>query len=343
MNKLSILLSLSLVLITLLVRSYRLPATFMFAEDQEDLSLRVKQIVVDRQLTLISAKFSTLGLYLPPGYLYFLLPFFMLTNFHPSVGMMVVVLLSGVTAVCIFLAGHTIGGLKTGFIAWLLYTFWPVLHSWDQIFWNPNLILPASALLALSLIHRRPILAAVASAIGLQSHPQAFLLMLLTLFYFRRHWLIIFVILFLAVSPLLLFEFRHAAIITQALVRSSEFVFRPYYLLFIYPFLILALAWLFTRHRLLLVFPLFFLVINLPKIIYQPARPDNLQTKLTATSAALDLIQSGQASPNIQIQGSAAGFHYLIWYLSRQKGITTPIAFHESWDQPPPGTAIINP
>jgi len=307
------------------------------------LAVRVKQIVIDRQPTLISAKFSTLGLYLPPGYLYFLVPFFLLTNFHPSAAMIAVVALSGLTALIIFLAGHALGGLKTGFIAWMLYTFWPLIHTWDQIFWNPNLIFPASALVALALINHRPLLAAIASGLALQSHPQAILLALLTFLYFRRHWLMVVSTIFLFISPLIMFEIRHGFVISHAFLNNSNSILRPYYFMFLYPFLILALAWVFTRHRLFLIFPLMFLIINLPKILYQPDRPDSLQNKLAATSAALDLIQSGQASPNIQVTGPADGFHYLIWYLSRQKGITAPIAFHESWDNPPPRTAVIKP
>src|SRR3990167_1798617 len=142
MNKLLII---SLVLLTIFTRLYRLPQTFMFAEDQEDLAWRVKQIVIDRKPTLISAKFSATGLYLPPGYLYFLIPFFLLTDFHPSAAMIVVVVLSGFTALFIFLSGYYLGGLPAGFVAWALYTFWPVIHTWDRIFWNPNLVLLASA------------------------------------------------------------------------------------------------------------------------------------------------------------------------------------------------------
>ena len=343
MSKLVVLISFILVLITLLVRSYRLYETFMFAEDQEDLALRVKQIVIDSQPTLISAKFSATGLYLPPGYLYFLIPFFLLTDFHPSAAMIVVVVLSGFTALFIFLSGYYLGGLPAGFVAWALYTFWLVIHTWDRIFWNPNLVLPASALVALALIKNRPVLAAVASGLALQSHPQGFILTLFTLLYFRRFWPVILFILFVSISPLLLFEFRHGFVISHALLNSSNFIFRPYYLLFIYPFLILALAQVFTRHRLLIIFPLLLFITNLPRIFNQPTRPDSLANKLAATNVALGQIQSGQASPNIQIQGSAAGWHYLVWYLSRDKGITTPIAFHESWDQPPPGTIVIKP
>ena len=342
MSKLLIV-SLSLSLITVLVRSYKLPQTFMFAEDQEDLSLRVKQIIIDRQPTLLSAKFSSVGLYLPPGYLYFLIPFFLITGFHPSAAMIAVVILSGLTALFMFLAGYYLGGIKVGVIAWTIYTFWPLLHTWDHIFWNPNLILPATSLLLLALLKRRPVLAAISSGIALQSHPQAIMLVLFTLFYFRRHWPVVVSTIFLFVSPLILFEIRHSFVIWHALLNGSNFTFRPYYLMFLYPCLILALAWVFTRHRLFLIFPLLFLIISLPKILYQPDRPDSLRNKLAATSAALDLIQSGQASPNIQVTGPADGFHYLIWYLSRQKGITTPIAFHESWDNPPPHTAVIKP
>src|SRR3989344_1812844 len=198
MNKLLII---SLVLLTIFTRLYRLPQTFMFAEDQEDLAWRVKQIVIDRKPTLLSAKFSATGLYLPPGYLYFLVPLFMFTNFHPDVGIVAVVLLAGLTALFIFLAGYALGGLKTGFIAWTLYTFWPVIHTWDRIFWNPNLILLGSALVVLALIQNRPVLAALGSGLALQSHPQAVLLALLTLIYFRRFWPVILFILFLSISP----------------------------------------------------------------------------------------------------------------------------------------------
>ncbi|OGY15677.1 MAG: hypothetical protein A2784_03175 [Candidatus Chisholmbacteria bacterium RIFCSPHIGHO2_01_FULL_48_12] len=340
MNKLLII---SLVLLTIFTRLYRLPQTFMFAEDQEDLAWRVKQIVIDRKPTLLSAKFSATGLYLPPGYLYFLVPLFMFTNFHPDVGIVAVVLLAGLTALFIFLAGYALGGLKTGFIAWALYTFWPLLHTWDRIFWNPNLILPASSLALLAILKHRPLLAAIASGIAIQSHPQAFMLALLTLVYFRHRWAMILGILFISISPLVLFELRHGFVISHALFQSPSLTFHPYYLLFIYPFVILALTWVFTRHRLLIIFPLLFFITNLPRIFNQPTRPDNLANKLAATNVALDQIQSGQASPNIQIQGSAAGWHYLVWYLSRQRGITNPIAFHESWDQSPPGTVIIKP
>lgn len=340
MNKLVVI---SLVLITILVRSYRLSQTFMFAEDEEDLGLRVKQIVIDRQPTLISAKFSATGLYLPSGYLYGLIPFFLLTDFHPQAAMIVVVVLSGFAALFIFLAGYYLGGLPTGFVAWALYAFWPVIHTWDRIFWNPNLVLPASALVALALVKNSPVLAAIGSGLALQSHPQAVILTLFTFLYFHRRWPIVLAILFLSVSPLLLFELRHNFVVSHAFLNNSNFVFRPYYLLFIYPFLILGLAWIFTRHRFLLIFPVLFFIINLPQIFHQPARPDNLARKLTLVNSALDLIKSGQASPNIQINGNAAGFHYLIWYAARQRGYTETIAFHESWDQPPPGTVVIKP
>jgi len=186
-------------------------------------------------------------------------------------------------------------------------------------------------------------LAAIGSAIAMQSHPQGFILTLFTLLYFRHRWVMILGILFMSISPLVLFELRHGFVISHALLQSSSLTFRPYYLLFIYPFMILALAWVFTRHRLLIIFPLLLFITNLPRIFNQPTRPDSLANKLAATNVALGQIQSGQASPNIQIQGSAAGWHYLVWYLSRDKGITTPIAFHESWDQPPPGTIVIKP
>lgn len=343
MNKLVVLVSFILVLITLLVRSYHLPETFMFAEDEEDLSLRVKQIVIDRQPTLISAKFSATGLYLPPGYLYGLIPFFLLTDFHPQAAMIVVVVLSGLAALFIFLAGYYLGGLPTGFVAWALYAFWPVIHTWDRIFWNPNLILPASALVALALVKNSPVLAAIGSGLALQSHPQAVILTLFTFLYFHRRWPIVLSILFLSLSPLVLFELRHGFIISQGLLAQSHITFRLYYLLFIYPFIILGLSWLFTRHSLLFIFPILFLIVNLPQVFNQPARPDNLARKLTLVNSALDLIKSGQASPNIQINGNAAGFHYLIWYAARQRGYTETIAFHESWDQPPPGTVVIKP
>lgn len=354
MHKLLIV-SLSLVLITVLVRSYRLPATFMFAEDQEDLSLRVQKILVDHQPTLISAKFSTLGLYLPPGYLYFLLPFFLLTNFHPSAAIIVVTLLSGLTGIFIFLSGNEAGRMKVGLISWLLYTFWPNLHRWDRIFWNPNLILPATALALLSLIkiHQGKTywtwLLALALAITLQSHPQGIVLTLLILLYLftlkkklkftSRYWIIVFGILFLSVSPLILFELRHNFVISRALIRSSRFVFRPYYLLFIYPFLFLFLAQFLSRFKIIsLIFLSLFLFKNVPAIFNQPDRPDGLQNKIAATRYALDLAVDKNTSA-IQFQTSSEGYRYLFWYLNRQPKLS--LNFYESWEQVAPPKIIL--
>lgn len=330
-------------LITILVRGYRLPETFIFAEDQEDLSWRVKQIVIDHQLTLLGAKFSTLGFYLPPGYLYFLVPFFWLTNFHPATGQLVILVLTGITGILLYLAG--------GWLAWWLYLTSPLLHQYDRIFWNPNLILPASALVTLALIQKRPLLVAFGLSLALQSHPQVFGLVLLTLLYLfmRRQsfhltlhrWLIFFLTLFLSVSPLVLFELRHQFLLTRYLLQnSSQLTFRPYYLLFLAPPLILIISRTVTKFWwLVLAFTAFSFSRSL---LSTTPSPDALPHKLAAVTTAIDLINSGQASPNIQINGSAEGFHYLIWYVARQKNFTVPIAFHESWDNPPPKTAIIN-
>ena len=198
---------------TVLVRNHRLSETFIFGEDQEDLSWRVKQIIIDRQPTLISAKFSSLGFYLPPGYLYLLAPFFLVTNFHPVTGQLVIIALAGITGILLYLTG--------GWLAWYIYLTSPLLHQYDRIFWNPNLILPASALAVLALTKKRPLLAAVAAGLALQSHPQAIWLTLVIFFYYRRHWPIILGIISLLVSPLILVELRHGLPIPHHLLSAQ--------------------------------------------------------------------------------------------------------------------------
>ena len=114
MKKSSILLAILLSLITAAARVHKLPQSFMFAEDQEDLSLRVKQLVIDKQPTLISAKFSRVGMYLPPGYLYFLAPFFLLSQFHPYAAVAAVTFLAGVTALLLYLSAYAVSSLSGG-------------------------------------------------------------------------------------------------------------------------------------------------------------------------------------------------------------------------------------
>lgn len=341
LNFLGLSTALCLGLSTVLIRSYHLPQNFIFAEDQEDLALRVKQIVVDRQPTLISAKFSQIGLYLPPGYLYFLIPFFLITDWHPIATMIVVVAFAGVTGALLYLAGFKLGGAKVGLVAWILYSFNPLLHTWDRIFWNPNLILPAAALVAFSLVTKNLWLGALGSGVALQSHPQAIGLVLITLIYFRRRWPTLAATIFLAISPWFLFELRHGWPITQAALAQSGFTFRPYYLLFVYPFLFLSLAWIITRHKLLLLASITLLMFqNLPIIFNQSVRFDNLNFKLAQASLALEEIKS-QPQPRVHFLTSSEGYNYIFWYLTRDTHIP-PITYYQSWQNAPAPKAVIS-
>lgn len=225
-----------LFLTTVIVRYHRLPQSFVFAEDQEDIALRVKQILVDRQPTLISAKFSQVGIHLGPGYLYFLTPFFLVTDFHPNAVILAIVFLSGVSGTLLFHVGRSIANFSTGLLIWALYTFSPLIHQFDRIFWNPNLILPASSLALLSIIKLNqgktawiPLLA-IAVGLGLQAHPQALILGLIAVVILvilgkklklkLKNWLIFLGIIVLAISPVFAFEIRHNFVISHALLSN---------------------------------------------------------------------------------------------------------------------------
>lgn len=225
-----------LFIVTAIVRHHQLPQSFLFAEDQEDIALRVKQILVDKQPTLISAKFSQVGIHLGPGYLYFLTPFFLATNFHPYAAILATVFLAGISGTLLFHAGRSSVNFLTGLLTWLLYTFSPLIHQFDRIFWNPNLILPASSLALLSMIKLNqgktewiPLLG-IAIGLGLQSHPQALILGLIAVVILAalgrklklklKNWLIFIGIIFLAVSPVLAFEIRHNFVISNEILDN---------------------------------------------------------------------------------------------------------------------------
>lgn len=344
-----------LISLTALIRAYHLPQELMFAEDQEDLAWRVKQIAIDKQPTLISGKFSQIGIYLPPGYLYFLVPFFLLTNFHPQAAMIVLVTLSALTSGLLIGSGLTINRPRLAIIAWFLYTFSPLLHTYDRLFWQPNLILPAASLAILSLIKlyqshvKWLFFLALACALSLQAHPQGFILTFLSLviaFIFRyrfrprfKHYSLLIGFIFLSVSPLILFELRHGFVITKAFLSSPPTNLRSYYWLFLYPAIIWAVSLILSSLK----FKAFTPIALVAAIIYafpllkslptNPPRPDGLLPKLTATNNAVNLITTGKAPPRVQFNSSAAGFKYLFWYVAREKHLTQPITFYESWDQ----------
>jgi hypothetical protein len=350
------LLPLLLFSLTLFVRAYHLPQTFLFAEDQEDIGLRVKQLVVDRQPTLLSAKFSQPGLFLGPGYLYLLIPFMLAFDFHPTAMMAAVVTLAALTATVLYFAATVTVNSKTGLLAWTLYTFSPLIHQYDRIFWNPNLILLSSSLALLSLVklsHRRPYwfpILALAAGLSLQSHPQGIILTLILLVYTlvkRRNWhlkphhiLLATGIFFSAISPLIAFELRHGFVISRALLTSTTAPpIRPYYVLFILPPIILLIASL-ARHlfssrlgrNLALAGILLFIAINSRPLFSQPDRPDSVVNKLAAVQHARQLV-TDHAVNQIQFQTSAEGYQYLFWYLNRRQPLSFPLNFYQSWHQ----------
>ncbi len=362
MKKISLILPLLLFSVTALVRSYNLPQTFMFAEDQEDISFRVKQIIVDQQPTLISAKFSQIGLYLGPGYLYFLVPFFLLTQFHPLAAMIVIVFLAASTGLGLFFTGLTLANRRTGFLAWLIYTFSLTIHQYDRIFWNPNLILPAITLglLALAKLYKRQrqwlLVIPLASGISLQSHPQGVgltIFLILALISLKqklslklKDWVLIGAGILLFISPLIIFELRHHFIVSQTLTNylknnfpgQKGFIWRPYYGLFILSPLILLLSLLLnqlTKKNILkkiIYLVIIFWAIKNSLTIFRPAiRQDGLVLKIAAASYAMNLINSHSIS-QVQFNMSSEGMRYIFWYLSQEKNMPS-VNFYESWNQ----------
>lgn len=133
---------LGLILITaIFLRVYQLPDRMIFDWDQERDAFAIQTILIEHKPLLIGPRgMNDSGFMLGPYFFYILVPFYLVTNFHPYA----IVLLTGIySLVFLILSYITIKKIineKTAIIFCCTWSLLPQAINIDTIAWNPLLV-----------------------------------------------------------------------------------------------------------------------------------------------------------------------------------------------------------
>lgn len=226
-----------LLVLGFVLRLYRLPDWLYFTMDEERDAFIVKRILVNHKLTLIGGSVPG-GIYVGPG-LYYLsvIPMF-LFKLNP-IGLGITASFLGVFSIwLIYKAGEKIFNYKVGLISAALFSTSFLMVIYNRHYWplTPGPIVALITLFSLYQIiknkrYKFSYLLAVILAVGLQSDPSNFTLLILTAvswWFYRlpvKRKEVIFSSLILVFSnfPLVLFDLRHDFLNTRALIKLLSF------------------------------------------------------------------------------------------------------------------------
>lgn len=126
------------VILSAVIRFYRLPEYMLFLGDQGRDVLVVKRIIVDGKWTLLGPTASVGGFYTGPIYYYFMLPFLFLFNLNPSGPAFMSALFGIGTVILTYIFCNRIFGWRVALIAASLTTISSKMIETSRFSWNPN-------------------------------------------------------------------------------------------------------------------------------------------------------------------------------------------------------------
>lgn len=136
-NKLFIL----IISLGLFLRLYHLPNSIGFAWDQERDAFTIKQIIVDKKLTLIGPRVvNDNGFMLGPYFFYLLLPFYLITKLNPYAMIIFVATYNLIFLSSSFFILKKIFSQKIAYVFIFIWSVLPLAISIDTISWNPLLV-----------------------------------------------------------------------------------------------------------------------------------------------------------------------------------------------------------
>lgn len=136
-NKLFIL----IISLGLFLRLHNLSNSIGFAWDQERDAFTIKQIIVDKKLTLIGPRVvNDNGFMLGPYFFYLLLPFYLITKLNPYAMILFVATYNFVFLSSSFFILKKIFSQKIAYVFIFIWSILPLAISIDTISWNPLLV-----------------------------------------------------------------------------------------------------------------------------------------------------------------------------------------------------------
>ncbi len=125
----------------LFLRLYHLPNSTIFAWDQERDAFTIKQIIIDKKLTLIGPRVvNDRGFMLGPYFFYILLPFYLIANLSPYSIIVFMAVYNLIFLVFSFFILKKIFSEKIASIFIFIWSVLPLAISIDTISWNPLLV-----------------------------------------------------------------------------------------------------------------------------------------------------------------------------------------------------------
>lgn len=122
-------------------RFYNLDKRVIFDWDQERDAFVIKQLLLERKLTLIGPRvLGPEGFFLGPYFIYLLAPFYFLTRLHPEAIIFFIIAYNFVFFILSFLVLKKLFGYPTALIFLLIWSLHPALIGIDTIVWNPLLV-----------------------------------------------------------------------------------------------------------------------------------------------------------------------------------------------------------
>jgi hypothetical protein len=217
------------------IRIIKAKQLFMYSHDQDLASWIIKDILVNKHLRLIGQETSVQGVFIGPIYYYLLIPFYLLFNFDPIGGIMMVTIISTFTILSLFLVFSSVFNKRTALIATLIYSISlstvmgdrEVVPTMPVIIWS---IWYFYSLIQIAKGNQRIGFILSGVLLGLLWHLNLALILLIPLIpvalliskrkVIYKEALYGLVLLFLFSIPLILFEVRHNFIQTSSVVSS---------------------------------------------------------------------------------------------------------------------------
>jgi 4-amino-4-deoxy-L-arabinose transferase-like glycosyltransferase len=226
------------ILIGIFFRFYNLRYNSQFTWDQENsLAFPAREIIVNHHFPLIGAKTGVGDLYLSPLYSYMAAFFYWIFRLDPIGGAVFAGIVSTLTIGLGYILMKLLFGHRIAFYTAVILSISPFLLSHDRIAWNVNLF-PLATMLFFSglfrLLSKKKemsgwMLTGIGLFLGLTSHFTVIFLVFLSLFLTvlrreMRNWksLIPFLFMLLAITPLIVFNFRHDNILLQNATNFFE-------------------------------------------------------------------------------------------------------------------------
>ncbi len=228
-----IMLVVSILVISFILRSYQLAALFPFTMDEEYQAFLVKNIIINKHIPLIGVNVGGTGLYLGPFFTWFSVVPYYLGQLQPLSTAWMAAGIGSLTAAIIFILTKKYFNsvIPAGIVA-LLFAVNPLINAYGRKYWNPTFVplLAVAWFYSLLFAKQNPKwlwVTALVFGLALHTHYSLLALIIPTLFWLyqsriklpitRKVTIGSLVILCLTLAPLVVFELRHQFIMLKGL------------------------------------------------------------------------------------------------------------------------------